>query len=153
MIVSPPHILLGVDMSNNSLLIIEDNQDDFEAVSRALKSVGIDSDIEWYRNGREALSYIESLNKQKDDSDLPHIILLDLNMPGLDGRKILEILKKNKEIRSIPVIIFSTSCDQRDIGHCYDNGANSYIQKPLNYEKLVEVCSSIKDYWFNTAII
>lgn len=140
-------------MNKNKLLIIEDNQDDFEAVSRALKSVGLDTNIDWYRSGREAISYLNNLKSEKNNPNLPNIILLDLNMPGIDGRKMLEILKNNQEVKSIPIIIFSTSSDERDIEHCYANGANSYIQKPLTYEKLQEVCASIKNYWFKTAII
>lgn len=135
------------------LIIVEDNEDDFEAVSRALRTVGVESNIEWYKNGKDALSYMDSLVQKKSNDDFPHLIILDLNIPGIDGRKMLGTIKQNPEIRSIPVIIFSTSADMEDIAHCYANGANTYIQKPLTFSKLKEVCHSIKNYWFDTAAI
>jgi CheY-like chemotaxis protein len=74
-------------------------------------------------------------------------------MPGTDGRKTLGIIKSLPKLKSIPVIIFTTSSDKRDVKQCYDSGANTYIQKPVNFEQMKKICSLLKDYWFNTAIL
>ena len=79
--------------------------------------------------------------------------MLDLNMPGFDGRRLLETIKSTPQLKSIPVVVFSTSSDQKDITQCYASGANTYIQKPVKFDELKRICLSLKEYWYNTAII
>jgi two-component system response regulator len=83
----------------------------------------------------------------------PGIILLDLNMPGLDGRKTLEIIKRTQQLRSIPVVILTTSNDERDVQACYDLGANTYIQKPVDFDGLISAIKRLKEYWFEIALL
>lgn len=136
------------------ILMIEDSEDDFEIISRGLKSVGLDTPISWYKRTKDVLEYFDEIAFNKESAtSLPRIIILDLNMPGMDGRSILSIIKSNRKLKSIPVIILSTSINKKDIDFCYAEGANTYIQKPLRFQKLQDICKSLKDYWFNTAIL
>lgn len=143
-------------MSNNKdfILMIEDNEDDFEVISRGLRSVGLECPITWYNRTKNVLEYFDNIAFGKNnDTPIPRIIILDLNMPGMDGRSILSIIKSNRKLKSIPVIILTTSLDKRDIDFCYEQGANTYVQKPLRFQKLQGICQSLKDYWFNVATL
>lgn len=139
---------------NDFILMIEDSEDDFEIISRGLKSVGLDVPISWYRRTKDVLEYFDELAFSKDNKvAIPRIIILDLNMPGMDGRSILSIIKSNRRLKSIPVIILSTSVNKKDIDYCYAEGANTYVPKPLRFQKLQDICKSLKDYWFDIAIL
>jgi two-component system, response regulator len=79
--------------------------------------------------------------------------MLDLNMPGMDGRETLLRIKENQDIRHIPVIVFTTSGNETDIQKCYEAGANCFVQKPFSYDRLVEVVRSIMQHWFDMALL
>jgi two-component system response regulator len=79
--------------------------------------------------------------------------LLDLNMPGLDGRETLEIIKQDDTLKAIPVVVLTTSADSQDIDQCYKLGVSTYIQKPVSFEGLVEAMRTMKEYWFDVAIL
>ena len=81
------------------------------------------------------------------------LILLDLNMPGLDGRKTLEIIKQNQALKKIPVVILTTSDDERDVKACYELGANTYVQKPVDFDGLIAAVKRLKQYWFEIALL
>src|SRR6202012_1007559 len=83
----------------------------------------------------------------------PGLVLLDLNMPGQDGRKTLEIIKRSPELKKIPVIILTTSDDERDVKACYELGANTYIQKPVDFDGLIAAIRRLKEYWFEIALL
>jgi two-component system, response regulator len=136
------------------IVLIEDSEDDCEAIMRAFRKSGVDNPIIWCSSGQEALDLMHKSCVTDTDSALrPIIILLDLNMPGIDGRKILETIKSHDMMKSIPVIIVSTSDNDRDIKHCYQLGASSYIQKPLDFDGLTETVRRLKEYWFDTALL
>lgn len=136
------------------IVLIEDSEDDCEAIMRAFRKSGVDNPIIWCNTGQEALDLMHKSCVADTGSALrPIIILLDLNMPGIDGRKILEIIKSHDMMKSIPVIIVSTSDNERDIKHCYQLGASSYIQKPLDFDGLTETVRRLKEYWFDTALL
>lgn len=141
------------DMSH--ILLVEDNQDDYEAAVRSLKKSHFLNPIMWCKNGREALDYIYKEGAFADNPDVtrPDLILLDLNMPGIDGRQVLQKLKEDPETRSIPVVILTTSKDSKDIDRCYDMGASTYIQKPIDFDGLTHAIQTMKDYWFGVAIL
>ena len=84
---------------------------------------------------------------------LPALILLDLNMPGIDGRKTLALLKQDQTLKKIPVVVLTTSADEKDIEQCYQMGASTYIQKPVDFASLLEAVGRIKDYWFGMALL
>lgn len=140
--------------NNDFILMIEDSEDDFEILSRGFKSVGLAVPVLWYRKTKDVLEYLDDIAFDKNNTKpLPRIIILDLNMPGLDGRSMLNIIKSNLKLKSIPVVILSTSLDKKDVDYCYAQGANTYLQKPLRFQKLQEICKLLKDYWFNIAIL
>jgi len=129
------------------ILIIEDSEDDFEATKRAFGKTNLKNPIVRAASGEEALKYLESAGT------LPGIILLDLNMPGMDGRKVLEIIKNHPRLTRIPVVILTTSTDERDVVSCYESGANTYIQKPVNFDGLITAIQELKEYWFEIALL
>ncbi len=129
------------------ILIVDDNDDDFEATKRAFSKTNLGNPIAHAMSGDEALRYLRGAGTR------PGIILLDLNMPGLDGRQTLEAIKRSVELRKIPVVILTTSDDERDVKSCYDLGANTYIQKPVDFDGLIAAIQRLKEYWFEIAIL
>ncbi|HEY5239030.1 MAG TPA: response regulator [Rhizomicrobium sp.] len=130
------------------ILIVEDSTDDFEATKRAFSKANLHNPIKHVFNGEDALSYLRS-----DALTKPGLILLDLNMPGLDGRKTLEIIKQTPKLKKIPVVILTTSDDERDVKACYELGANTYIQKPVDFDGLIAAIRRLKEYWFEIALL
>lgn len=132
----------------SKILLVEDNEDDYEATLRSLEKNHVMNPVHWCKSGQSALDYLFGENAEK-----PDLVLLDLNMPGVDGREVLEKMKKNKATRSIPVVVLTTSKDPVDVDKCYEIGASTYIQKPVNFEGLTEAIRTMKDYWFGVAIL
>lgn len=132
-----------------TLLMVEDSDEDFVAAERALRRVLFDYPIHRCADGEEALDYLRS----RPEEALPGLVLLDLNLPGTDGRAVLREIKENPKLRKLPVVVFTTSSDERDIQQCYQEGANSYIQKPVNFEELHASLKRLKDYWFEVVIL
>ncbi len=130
------------------ILIVEDSEDDFDATKRALVRASLRNPIVHSRSGEEALLYL-----QEPANIMPGIILLDLNMPGLGGHKTLEAIKRHETLKQIPVVILTTSDDERDIEACYKIGANTYIQKPVDFDGLIAAIRQLKEYWFEIAIL
>ena len=114
-----------------NIVLIEDNPDDSEALIRGLRSVGCKFSVEWFTESEDALQYIS-----ERPSNMTQLLIIDLNLPGLDGRALIKYIRANKAIRGIPILIFTTSSDNKDIQYCYEHGANAYIQKPVNFEKM-----------------
>lgn len=137
------------------ILLVEDSEDDYEATMRAFKRVNLRNPVVWCKSGRDALDRLKREGAFKDSKDgiLPGLILLDLNMPGMDGRKTLELIKRDDALKHIPVIILTTSADERDIQNCYQTGANTYVQKPVNFEGLIDAIKRLKEYWFEIAVL
>lgn len=130
------------------ILIVEDSPDDFEATKRAFSKANLRNQIRHCESGESALAYLRA-----DENEKPGIILLDLNMPGLDGRKTLEIIKKTDVLKKIPIVILTTSNDERDVQACYALGANTYIQKPVDFDGLIAAIRRLKEYWFEIAVL
>lgn len=128
------------------VLMVEDNEDDYDAAARSFKKAHLDHPLQWCRSGREALEYLEH-----HLAEPPALVLLDLNMPGIDGRATLKRIKQDEALKNIPIIILTTSTDETDIAQCYEQGASSYIQKPVDFESLVRTARLIKEYWFDLA--
>lgn len=137
------------------ILLVEDNEDDYEATARSFKKSHFMNPIKWCKNGQDALDYLNKQGNYSNDNQhvLPALILLDLNMPGLDGRQTLERIKKNPILKYIPVVVLTTSADSKDIEQCYQLGVSTYVQKPLNFDRLAEAVRTMKDYWFDIAIL
>jgi two-component system, response regulator len=140
---------------SQSILLVEDNQDDYEATCRAFRQANLLNPIIWSKSGRDALNILKREGAHKDalNSSRPGLVLLDLNMPGMDGRKTLEVIKQDDELKQIPVIILTTSADDRDVQACYQMGANTYVQKPVSFDGLIEAIKRLKAYWFEIALL
>ena len=138
-----------------TILVVEDSPEDYEATLRGFRHAGLKNSIKHCEDGDEALDYLKRRGAYEDPSESPRptVILLDLNMPGTDGREVLKEIKEDPELRSIPVVVLTTSSDERDIHDCYDAGANTYVQKPVNLEGFLEAIQRLKDYWLEIALL
>jgi len=140
---------------SQSILLVEDSEDDFEATSRAFKQVRLLNPVIWCRSGQAALDCLkqEGEYKHAGSNTRPGLVLLDLNMPGMDGRTTLQAIKQDKDLKRIPVIVLTTSADERDVENCYQMGANTYVQKPVSFEGLIEAIHRLKTYWLEFALL
>ena len=136
-------------MSNKVILLVEDNPDDEALTLRALKKNHIGNEIVVARDGVEALDYVfaQGAHSGRDLSHQPEVILLDLKLPKIDGHEVLEKIRADKRTRRIPVVILTTSNEEHDIASSYDNGANSYIRKPVDFEQFIDAIKQMGMYW------
>lgn len=141
--------------SNKLLLMIEDSDEDFHAIQRMLRKQSFIFPIYRCSDAEEAFDFLYHEGEYIDTikAPRPSLIMLDLNLPGTDGREILEEIKQDEQLRLIPVVVFTTSSNPKDIESCYQQGANSYMIKPINISKLEESVSSFIDYWFKTVTL
>jgi two-component system response regulator len=130
------------------ILIVEDSEDDFDATRRAFTKANLRNPIRRAESGEAALTYLTTKTNER-----PGLILLDLNMPGMDGRQTLKAIKQNTSLKQIPVVVLTTSDDERDISACYELGANTYIQKPVDFDGLIGAIQRLKEYWFEFALL
>lgn len=140
---------LYMDQQKADILLIEDNIDDADLTIRALKKNNTVFSLIHLKDGEEALDYIFCKGNfaNRDSSDLPKIIILDLKMPKIDGIEVLNRLKSDLRTKIIPVIVLTSSNQTKDIQECYRLGANSYIVKPVEFEGFVSTISNIGHYW------
>lgn len=127
-------------MATIQVLLVEDNLSDLKLTTRALKETQVPLEIHSVRNGADAVSFLFQKNPF-ENSVRPHIILLDLNLPGIDGREVLSTIKQSEHLKTIPVVALSTSSYEQDIEYCMRLGCVSYLVKPSHFEefsKLVE---------------
>ncbi len=138
-----------------SILIVEDCEEDCEATKRAFRKAGLCNSLAHCWDGDEALDYLYARGEYAgpEKPPRPTVILLDLNLPGTDGREVLQEIKANDELKSIPVIVLTTSTDRRDIDGCYASGANTYIQKPVDMAGFFAAILRLKEYWLEVAIL
>ncbi len=131
------------------LLYAEDDPEDQMLMKEALEQAGITDQLKIVEDGESLINYLYNKGNYYDSyaNPSPDLILLDLNLPKKDGRKVLKEIKQDPELKKIPVIAMTTSCDGDDIQNTYVFGANSYIKKPVGFQSLVEVMRSLKDFW------
>ena len=129
-----------------NILLVEDNPGDVRLTQEVLKEGKIKNTLNVVMDGEEALQYLHKEGKFST-AELPDIILLDLNLPKIDGREVLEHIKKDPDLKRIPVIVLTTSDAQNDILKMYDNHANCYITKPVDFAQFINVVKSIEDFW------
>jgi CheY-like chemotaxis protein len=137
------------------ILLVEDSPEDYEATLRAFRRSGLKNPIFRCEDGDSALDFLFRRGPFADPetSPRPGVILLDLNLPGTDGREVLTEIKKIDGLKQIPVIVLTTSSDERDINACYEAGANSYIQKPVDVDGFVKAIERLNGYWFEVVIL
>ncbi len=128
----------------------DDDTDDCRLTREALEEGRLANDIRFVSDGQELLDYLQHRGKYTGgvNAPIPGIILLDLNMPRMDGREVLSIMKSDGELSKIPVVVLTTSKADEDIVKSYDLGANSYIVKPVTFEALVDILQTLGKYWF-----
>jgi two-component system response regulator len=133
-----------------TILLVEDNPDDHEATVRALRKANMANPVVWCQSGEDAIDQLQGIGKEPLR---PGMVLLDLNMAGMDGRQTLQLIKEDPILKHIPVIILTTSGDERDVEDTYQFGANSYIQKPVSFDGLIDAMKRLKGYWFELALL
>ena len=131
------------------ILLVEDNMGDAELTMRALKKDNLTNKLVHVENGAEALDYIFAKGAyiDRNEKNLPQIIVLDLKMPKVNGIEVLQKIKANERTRKIPVIVLTSSKEDPDIEKCYSLGVNSYVVKPVEFGKFVKAVNDLGLYW------
>ena len=139
------------EKNQQPILIIEDSDEDFNALTRIINKANISHPIYRCEDGEEALNFLYHEGEYEDESlaPRPSLIVLDLNLPGTDGREVLAELKRDRQLQTIPVGILSTSSNPKDVDACYRHGISGYIVKPMNTQRLNQLVQTFLDYWFN----
>ncbi|KGA93038.1 response regulator [Leptospirillum ferriphilum] len=133
------------------ILLVEDNPDDAELTRRALQKHHFINMVTWVKDGEEALAYLYGSEKFPDRPDRPpRLILLDFKLPKLDGIEVLRRIKSDENLKHIPVVMLTSSNEERDLVDAYRLGVNSYIVKPVEFEEFVKTVSGIGFYWVLT---
>ena len=139
-------------MSDHLILMAEDDADDRLLVQDAFAECGARDRVRFVADGEELVDYLLHRGKyeQAGTSPRPDLILLDLNMPRKDGREVLKEIRAHRHLRSVPVVVFTTSRADKDIERVYELGANSFVTKPAGFDALVATVTRITGYWFDT---
>jgi len=135
------------------ILMAEDDEDYQVLIRDASRAAGINIPIVAVNDGEELINYLLYPQPGQTKCQLPNLIILDLNMPKVDGRKAIEEIKKNDALRQIPVIVLTTSSSEEDVNQAYAAGANSFITKPDSFSALVEIMKTIRNFWFEIAAL
>jgi CheY-like chemotaxis protein len=137
-------------MSGINILLIEDNEGDILLTTEAFEDSKIAHHITAIRDGEQAISYFEDLT---DKQEIPHLVLLDINLPKVNGHEVLTYIKNNEKYKSIPVIMLTTSSAEKDILQSYKNHANCYITKSIDVADFMKTIAKIDDFWTNIVSI
>jgi CheY-like chemotaxis protein len=129
-----------------SILLVEDSAPDAMLIRQALREAGLEAVVEVATDGEQALARLRA-------GAAPDLMLLDLNLPRMDGRAVLAAMSGDEALSAIPVIVLTTSSAPHDVRYCYEHGANSYVRKPLGLDRLVDTARSIREFWFGTATL
>ena len=138
-----------MSIAHRAILLVEDNQDDEELTLRALSRNNITNQVQVVRDGQEALDWLEATGPHagRDPDDVPALVLLDLKLPKIDGLEVLRRLRANPRTALVPVVILTSSKEDRDRASGYQSGANSYVQKPVDFTQFVDAVRQLGMYW------
>jgi CheY-like chemotaxis protein len=136
-------------MTQKEILLVEDNPDDVELTRIAFAEAKVANNLVVVGDGVEALDYLFARGQyaHRDPDDLPSIVLLDLNLPKVDGREVLQAIRANEKTRGLPVVVLTTSTEPFDVEASYALGVNSYIRKPVDFEQFVWAVKQVGLYW------
>ena len=136
-------------MNKRTILVVEDNSSDEALLLRALKKAGITNPVTSVKDGLEALQYLFGSGRYeyRDVADVPAVVLIDLNLPRLDGLEVLRRMRADYRTKLIPVTIFTSSIDEQDLINGYSLGANSYVRKPTDFAKFSKIVEGLVNYW------
>jgi CheY-like chemotaxis protein len=132
------------------ILLVEDNAVDVDLTLRAFRRRKLANPVTVVRDGEEALDYVHRRGAFADDAPIPGLVLLDLRLPKVDGVDVLEAMKRHPVFRTVPVVVLTTSAEDRDVRRSYELGAAGYVVKPVEFEKFLEVVERIDLYWVLT---
>ncbi|MBC8402054.1 MAG: response regulator [Candidatus Marinimicrobia bacterium] len=137
------------------ILLVEDDPGDQELTRRALEEGKVKNKLYIVNDGEEALNYLLRKDQYKDPSKSPQpdLILLDLNMPKVDGRQVLAEMEKHPDLRRLAVVVLTTSQQEEDVLRSYDLGVNSYITKPVDMDQFIQTVQSLEEYWFQVVVL
>src|SRR5215468_4756223 len=138
-----------------SILLVEDSDEDYMAFTRALRDTVVTVSLPRCTRGEEALDYLHGRGRFADPAHAPRpaLVLLDLNLPGMDGRELLTMIKSDEHLKSIPVVIVTTSRNPRDVEWCYQHGANSYQVKAVGYDQFKSAMRLLVEYWLTVCVL
>lgn len=135
-------------MQNHHILLVEDDLGDAGLVRIALRRGSYPVTLHHVKNGSEALGFLRRIGADYLEAPRPSLVLLDLNLPGRSGHEILQEMKADSALRTIPVVVLSTSEAERDVVKAYQMGANSFVSKPMEVEEFTQAIHGLQDYWF-----
>jgi two-component system, chemotaxis family, response regulator Rcp1 len=130
------------------ILLVEDNEGDIVLTLEGLREARIHNHVQVVKDGEMALHYLRKTGTFSD-AETPNLILLDINLPRVDGKEVLMEIKNDPMLKKIPVVMLTTSESEKDVIDAYNNHANCYITKPVDYNKFMEVVQSIKEFWIS----
>jgi CheY-like chemotaxis protein len=138
-----------MNFEEDNILLVEDNPTDAELTLRALKRNNLANQVVWVKDGAEALEFIFATGRysDRDVENFPKLILLDLRMPKVDGLEVLQKIKADERSRRIPVVVLTSSQEDRDIVESYKLGVNSYVSKPVEFDDFINAVSTLGFYW------
>jgi chemotaxis family two-component system response regulator Rcp1 len=131
-----------------TILLVEDNEGDVVLTVEAFREARIQNHVEVVRDGEQALAYLKKTSPY-EQAPTPQLVLLDINLPRVDGKEVLSFIKNTDELRKIPVVMLTTSDSEKDILDSYLRHANCYIVKPVGFENFLKVVMTIKDFWIS----
>ena len=136
------------------VLVVEDSNEDFKMLQRLMRRMAVQNPIHRCIDGDDVFDYLSRQGIYTDSKIAPRplVILLDLNLPGIDGRDVLEKLKQSPNFREIPIVVFTTSSNPEDVELCYRKGANGYLIKPMDSEQLQNIIRAFVNYWLEVNI-
>jgi len=137
-------------MNEIQILLVEDNEGDILLTLEAFKEIKVKNNIAVVKDGEEAIEFLKKQGQYADRA-MPNLILLDINMPKLNGMEVLDFIKKDEKLKKIPVVMLTTSSSESDIAACYEKSANCFITKPLDFGKFLNVVEAIESFWFTIA--
>jgi CheY-like chemotaxis protein len=133
------------------ILLVEDNEDDVFFMQRALKAAGLENRVQVAEDGQRALDYLAGAGafSNREEYPLPRLIFLDLKLPFVSGLEVLQWMRAQAQLCTLPVIVLTSSMEHRDVDLAYRRGANSYLVKPASTDKLLEMVKAVRDFWIN----
>lgn len=134
------------------ILLVEDNEPDIELTKLSIEQTGRSIDLHIVNDGEQCMAFLRKVAPFAG-APTPHLILLDLHMPRMDGLEVLQAMQADERLRSVPVVVLTTSNNHRDVVSAYDRGCNGYVVKPLSYSQFAAAIDAILSYWLSLVVL